>query len=125
MVRQAAAALDAKSPRATLTAAMAKRFATDTCFGVANDALQLLGGYGYLQVGRAGLRDLRGCTAACMEWPACRSCCCYCGMLHSRARNAQQGPNVAHGVVANAAACAIEPREGDQCGMLSTGACAE
>jgi alkylation response protein AidB-like acyl-CoA dehydrogenase len=27
---------------------MAKRFATDTCFGVANDALQLLGGYGYL-----------------------------------------------------------------------------
>jgi alkylation response protein AidB-like acyl-CoA dehydrogenase len=50
MVRQAAAALDAKSPRATLTAAMAKRFATDTCFGVANDALQLLGGYGYLQV---------------------------------------------------------------------------
>lgn len=51
MVRQAAAALDAKSSRATLTAAMAKRFATDTCFGVANDALQLLGGYGYLQVG--------------------------------------------------------------------------
>jgi hypothetical protein len=50
MVRQAAAALDAQSPRATLTAAMAKRFATDTCFGVANDALQLLGGYGYLQV---------------------------------------------------------------------------
>ena len=26
---------------------MAKRFATDTCFGIANDALQLLGGYGY------------------------------------------------------------------------------
>lgn len=50
MVRQAAAALDAASPRATLSAAMAKRFATDTCFGVANDALQLLGGYGYLQV---------------------------------------------------------------------------
>lgn len=61
MVRQAAAALDAQSPRATLTAAMAKRFATDTCFGVANDALQLLGGYGYLQdypVERY-LRDLR------------------------------------------------------------------
>lgn len=54
MVRQAAAALDAKSSRATLTAAMAKRFATDTCFGVANDALQLLGGYGYLQVGGRG-----------------------------------------------------------------------
>lgn len=51
MVRAAAAALDSKSSRATLAAAMAKRFATDTCFGIANDALQLLGGYGYLQVG--------------------------------------------------------------------------
>jgi hypothetical protein len=49
LVRGAAVALDEKSPRATLAAAMAKRFATDTCFGVANDALQLLGGYGYLQ----------------------------------------------------------------------------
>ena len=28
---------------------MAKRFATDTCFDVANQALQLHGGYGYLQ----------------------------------------------------------------------------
>jgi alkylation response protein AidB-like acyl-CoA dehydrogenase len=28
---------------------MAKRFATDACHGIANDALQLLGGYGYLQ----------------------------------------------------------------------------
>ena len=27
---------------------MAKRFVTDTGFNVANDALQLLGGYGYL-----------------------------------------------------------------------------
>ena len=49
MVRHAAAALDAKAPEATLQAAMAKRFATDSCFGVANDALQLLGGYGYLK----------------------------------------------------------------------------
>jgi len=49
MVRNAAAALDAQAPSATLHAAMAKRFATDACFGVANDALQLLGGYGYLK----------------------------------------------------------------------------
>lgn len=46
MVRHAAAALDAKSPSATLECAMAKRFATDACYAVTNDALQLLGGYG-------------------------------------------------------------------------------
>jgi alkylation response protein AidB-like acyl-CoA dehydrogenase len=45
---RAAAALDAKSPDATRLCAMAKRVATDTGFAVANDALQLLGGYGYL-----------------------------------------------------------------------------
>ena len=28
---------------------MAKLFVTDNCFDVANDALQMLGGYGYLQ----------------------------------------------------------------------------
>ncbi|KAL4422755.1 hypothetical protein ABPG75_008952 [Micractinium tetrahymenae] len=49
MVRHAAAALDAKSPSATLECAMAKRFATDACYAVTNDALQLLGGYGYLK----------------------------------------------------------------------------
>lgn len=37
-----------QAPSASLSAAMAKRFATDACFGVASDALQLLGGYGYL-----------------------------------------------------------------------------
>ena len=46
MVRHAAAALDAASPAATLQCAMAKRFATDACYAVTNDALQLLGGYG-------------------------------------------------------------------------------
>lgn len=46
---RAAAALDAGDPRATTLCAMAKRFVTDTGFAVANDALQLLGGYGYLQ----------------------------------------------------------------------------
>ncbi len=45
---RAAAALDAKTPDATRLCAMAKRVATDTGFAVANEALQLHGGYGYL-----------------------------------------------------------------------------
>ena len=49
MVRNAAAALDRKDPAATKLCAMAKRFATDAGFQVANDALQLHGGYGYLR----------------------------------------------------------------------------
>jgi alkylation response protein AidB-like acyl-CoA dehydrogenase len=44
----AAAAFDRKDANATQTSAMAKRFVTDTCFNVANQALQLHGGYGYL-----------------------------------------------------------------------------
>ncbi|HTX50574.1 MAG TPA: acyl-CoA dehydrogenase family protein [Caulobacteraceae bacterium] len=49
MVRRGAAALDAGDPQATLFCAMAKRFATDAAFDVANQALQLHGGYGYLK----------------------------------------------------------------------------
>jgi alkylation response protein AidB-like acyl-CoA dehydrogenase len=45
---RAAAALDTKTPDATKLCAMAKRVATDTGFTVANDALQIHGGYGYL-----------------------------------------------------------------------------
>ena len=45
---RAAAALDAKDARATQLCAMAKRFVTDAGFHVANEALQMLGGYGYL-----------------------------------------------------------------------------
>ena len=45
---RAAAALEAKAPDATRLCAMAKRFATDTGFNVANQALQMFGGYGYL-----------------------------------------------------------------------------
>jgi alkylation response protein AidB-like acyl-CoA dehydrogenase len=45
---RAAAALDRKAPNATALCAMAKRFVTDTCFDIANQALQLHGGYGYL-----------------------------------------------------------------------------
>jgi alkylation response protein AidB-like acyl-CoA dehydrogenase len=45
---RAAAALDRKDIDATRLCAMAKRVATDTGFDVANEALQLHGGYGYL-----------------------------------------------------------------------------
>jgi alkylation response protein AidB-like acyl-CoA dehydrogenase len=48
MVRSAATKLDKKDPEATLYCAMAKRFTTDVCFDICNDALQLHGGYGYL-----------------------------------------------------------------------------
>ncbi|MEL6473726.1 MAG: isobutyryl-CoA dehydrogenase [Pseudomonadota bacterium] len=49
MLYEAATRLDAKTPDATRWCAMAKRFVTDTGFKVANDALQIFGGYGYLQ----------------------------------------------------------------------------
>ncbi|MFE4519011.1 acyl-CoA dehydrogenase family protein [Kitasatospora sp. NPDC056783] len=45
---RAATALDRGDPRAPQLCAMAKRYATDTGFEVANQALQLHGGYGYL-----------------------------------------------------------------------------
>ena len=45
---RAAAALDEDAPDMVELCAMAKRFATDTGFEVANQALQLHGGYGYL-----------------------------------------------------------------------------
>lgn len=48
MLYSAAAKLDAKTPDATKACAMAKRFATDAGSKVANDALQIFGGYGYL-----------------------------------------------------------------------------
>ncbi|MFD5512196.1 acyl-CoA dehydrogenase family protein [Streptomyces sp. NPDC127051] len=48
LVRTAAGALDRGDPQASQLCAMAKRFATDTGFTVADRALQLHGGYGYL-----------------------------------------------------------------------------
>ena len=45
---QAATKLDAGAPDATKFCAMAKRFVTDVAFNVANEALQIHGGYGYL-----------------------------------------------------------------------------
>lgn len=61
MLWRAASALDTKDPKATRWCAMAKRFATDTGFTVANEALQIHGGYGYLaEYGVEKLvRDLR------------------------------------------------------------------
>ena len=49
MLRRAASSLDHGDPDATLHCAMAKRLATDAGFRIANDALQLHGGYGYLK----------------------------------------------------------------------------
>jgi alkylation response protein AidB-like acyl-CoA dehydrogenase len=48
LLYSAASKLDRKAPDATKWSAMAKRFVTDACFDVANDALQIHGGYGYL-----------------------------------------------------------------------------
>ncbi|WP_305098348.1 acyl-CoA dehydrogenase family protein [Croceibacterium aestuarii] len=45
----AAAKVTENAPDKTRFAAMAKRFATDECSAVVNDALQLFGGYGYLR----------------------------------------------------------------------------
>jgi alkylation response protein AidB-like acyl-CoA dehydrogenase len=61
MLHRAATALDRKAPDATLRCAMAKRFATDACFQICDEALQLHGGYGYIKeypIERY-LRDLR------------------------------------------------------------------
>ena len=49
MVRLAAFKLDQGESDATTYCAMAKRFATDVCFAICNDALQLHGGYGYIR----------------------------------------------------------------------------
>ncbi|WP_295647670.1 acyl-CoA dehydrogenase family protein [uncultured Dietzia sp.] len=48
MLWRAAAALDAKEPDHVELCAMAKLFVTDRCFDIADRALQLFGGYGYL-----------------------------------------------------------------------------
>ena len=45
---RAAVALDSDDPDKVELCAMAKRFVTDGCYDVADKALQLHGGYGYL-----------------------------------------------------------------------------
>lgn len=49
MVRMAAFKLDQKDPQAPSYCAMAKRLATDLCFEVCNQAIQIYGGYGYMK----------------------------------------------------------------------------
>ena len=61
LLYKAASALDRGLPEASALAAMAKRLATDTGFDIVNQALQIHGGYGYLEdygLERL-LRDLR------------------------------------------------------------------
>lgn len=61
IVRHGAKLLTDKSPNYTMYCAMAKKYATDECYTVVNDALQMHGGYGYLKeypIERF-LRDLR------------------------------------------------------------------
>ncbi|MFT4043404.1 MAG: acyl-CoA dehydrogenase family protein [Gordonia sp. (in: high G+C Gram-positive bacteria)] len=61
MLWHAARALDADTPDKAEQCAMAKRYVTDSCYAVADQALQLHGGYGYLtEYGiEKILRDLR------------------------------------------------------------------
>jgi alkylation response protein AidB-like acyl-CoA dehydrogenase len=49
MVQRGAWAIDNDHPEKTKWCAMAKRLATDACFQLADEALQLHGGYGYLK----------------------------------------------------------------------------
>ncbi|MFT6123369.1 MAG: alkylation response protein AidB-like acyl-CoA dehydrogenase [Oleiphilaceae bacterium] len=49
MIRLAAHKLDLNHSDKATYCAMAKRFATDTCFRICDDALQLHGGYGYIK----------------------------------------------------------------------------
>ncbi|WP_028389556.1 acyl-CoA dehydrogenase family protein [Legionella fairfieldensis] len=49
MVYRAADALDKNEPQAPMYCAMAKRLATDVAFRISDKAMQLHGGYGYLQ----------------------------------------------------------------------------
>lgn len=49
MVRLAAFKLDESSSQAPSYCAMAKRLATDLCFKVCNEAIQIYGGYGYIK----------------------------------------------------------------------------
>lgn len=61
LVRQAATLLDQKHPSKTSFCAMAKLQATEKCFSITDQALQLHGGYGYLKdyPVQQWMRDLR------------------------------------------------------------------
>ncbi|KAF9937903.1 Isobutyryl-CoA dehydrogenase, mitochondrial [Mortierella antarctica] len=61
MIRQAATMLDQKHPYGSSYCAMAKVHATDGCFKICDDSLQMHGGYGYLKDYKANVyfRDTR------------------------------------------------------------------
>jgi alkylation response protein AidB-like acyl-CoA dehydrogenase len=61
MIYRAADALDRADPQSTMYSAMGKRYATDLGFKICNEALQIHGGYGYLQAYglEKKVRDLR------------------------------------------------------------------
>lgn len=61
MVRTAAQALQEERSDAVALCSMAKLFATDECFAICNEALQMHGGYGYLKdyAVQQFLRDIR------------------------------------------------------------------
>jgi alkylation response protein AidB-like acyl-CoA dehydrogenase len=48
LTREACRAVDAEDPRMTVLAAMAKLMASDAAMRVTTDAVQILGGYGYI-----------------------------------------------------------------------------
>ena len=49
MVRNAAIALETKHKDLVTLCSMAKLFATENCFNICNEAIQIHGGYGYLK----------------------------------------------------------------------------
>ena len=49
MVRMAAAKIDSQHPDRSTYCAMAKRFATDVCYKICDEALQIFGGNGYMK----------------------------------------------------------------------------
>ena len=49
MVRMAAAKIDSQHPDRSTYCAMAKRFATDVCYQICDEALQIFGGNGYMK----------------------------------------------------------------------------
>ncbi|XP_022239008.1 isobutyryl-CoA dehydrogenase, mitochondrial-like isoform X2 [Limulus polyphemus] len=61
LVRKAASSLQQNLPDAVSLCSMAKLFATDQCFDIVNQALQMHGGYGYLKdyAVQQYLRDIR------------------------------------------------------------------
>jgi alkylation response protein AidB-like acyl-CoA dehydrogenase len=67
VLQQAAELMDQGHPAASAQCAIAKKIATDQGFEVCNDALQMLGGYGYLKVSA-------GCLVVGFEYSVSSPC---------------------------------------------------